>query len=303
MSITAEGSDNPVLMARGIMMVLLATLMFACMDGINKSLVGDYSVVQILWIRYVFFLLFALLIARRRGVRTVLQTQHLGMQLGRSVVLIVEKASFVVAWSYLSLADTHAIAAVSPLLITLFAGLLLKERVGLHRALAVGSGFVGVLVIIRPGVGAMSTAAAIPLIAASLFAAYQLMTRAVSRGDEADTSLLYSGLVGAVVLSLIGPFEWRPPTLVDWGLLLIVALIGAGAHFALISALKFAPASALQPFSYSLFLWAVLVGFVGFGNLPDLWTVAGGLVVIASGLYVIRRERTAEAPAPTAPSA
>ena len=275
-------------------MVLLATLMFACMDGINKSLVADYSTVQILWVRYVFFLAFALLIARRRGLRIVFQTRHLGLQLGRSFVLVAEKAAFVIAWSYLSLADTHAIGAISPLLVTVFAGLLLKERVGLPRALAVATGFAGVLLIIRPGVGTISTAAAIPLTAAALFAAYQLLTRAVSRDDEADTSLLYSGLVGALVLSVIGPFDWRPPTPVDWGLLLIVALIGSGAHFALIKALQFAPASALQPFSYSLFLWAVLVGFVGFDDLPDLWTVAGGIVVIASGLYIIRHEHVRE---------
>ena len=292
---TAAGSENRVFMLRGVLMVLLATLMFACMDGVNKHLVGHYSTIQILWVRYVFFLGFALLVARRRGVRTVLRTQRLGLQLGRSLLLIVEKAAFVVAWSYLSLADTHAIAAVSPLLVTLFAGLLLKERVGLHRALAVGTGFAGVLLIIRPGVGSLSAVAVIPLTAAALFAAYQLMTRVASRSDEADTSLLYSGLVGALVLSLIGPFDWRPPTPVDWGLLLIVALIGAGAHFALIKALQFAPASALQPFTYSLFLWAVLVGFIGFGDLPDLWTVAGGIIIVASGLYVLSRERAAKA--------
>ena len=144
----------------------------------------------------------------------------------------------------------------------------------------------------------MSAAAIIPLAAAALFAVYQIITRAVSRDDGPDTSLLYAAIVGAVVLSAIGPFSWRHPPFSDWGLLLFVALAGSGAHFALIKALQRAPASVLQPFNYTLFLWAIAVGFVAFGDLPDLWTIAGGAIVVASGLYVLRRERLPVAPAP-----
>ena len=117
------------------------------------------------------------------------------------------------------------------------------------------------------------------------------MTRVVSRVDKPDTILLYTALVGVVILTVAGPFNWRPPTDLDWGLLLLAAVLGCGAHFALIKALQLAPASTLQPFSYSLFLWAIVVGFIGFGDLPDLWTFAGGAVVVASGLYVLHRER------------
>jgi len=279
--------DRPL---RGIVLVLVAALLFACMDGVNKSLVGTYSTAQILWIRYLFLLLFALAVARRRGLRTVISSARVGLQVGRSLLLILEKAAFVLAWSYLTLADTHAIAAISPLIVSLFAGLLLRERIGLSRTLAVAAGFVGVMLIIRPGMGVMSYEALIPLAAAALFAAYQLMTRAASRGDEADTSLLYVALVGTVVLTAIGPFSWYEPTPADWALLLLVAVLGAGAHFCLIAALNYAPASTLQPFGYSLFLWATVVGFIGFGNLPDLWTMTGGAVIILSGLYAIRSE-------------
>ena len=276
---------------RGIGLVLLAMLTFACMDGIVKHLTSDYSVVQILWVRYVILLMVSVLIARPRGLRQVLKTPRLGMQVGRSLVLLAEMGAFVVAWRYLTLADTHAIAAVAPLIVTLLAVCLLGERVGLHKMLAVAAGFAGVLVIIRPGQGVFNAAALIPLIAAALFALYQIMTRFVSRTDRPDTSLLYTAIVGVIILTVIGPFSWRSPTGLDWGLLLLVGLLGSGSHFALIKALQLAPASTLQPFNYSLFLWAIVVGFIGFDDLPDQWTFAGGASVVASGLYVLHRER------------
>ena len=118
-----------------------------------------------------------------------------------------------------------------------------------------------------------------------------MLTRAVSRFDSVQTTLLYTGLVGAGVLTVLGPFFWTPPTGNDWFLLLLVAVLGAAAHFALIYALIFAPASAVQPFVYSLFLWAIVVGFVGFGDFPDTWTIVGGAVIVASNNFVLHRTR------------
>ena len=280
---------------RGICLVLLAMLLFACMDGVNKHLSTTYSFIQILWIRYLLFAVVAIIAARRAGVRATLATERRGLQIGRSLVLIVEKAAFIIAFMYMPLADVHAIAAVSPLLVTVLSGPLLRERVDGQRLLAVAAGFAGVLLIIRPGTGVMSAAAAIPLVAALLFAVYQMMTRVASRDDSAETTMLYTGLAGVVVLSASGPFYWTEPTPTDWALLLLVAALGSTAHFALISALKFAEASAVQPFSYSLFLWAVVVGFVGFADFPDAWTLAGAAVIIASNLYVVQRTRVSSA--------
>ncbi len=280
---------------RGISLVLLAMLLFAIMDGVVKHLSASYAVAQILWIRYLVFLFLGLLMARQRGIRRTLETRRLGLQVVRSAVLVAEQGAFVLAWRYLPLADVHAIAAVAPLMVTVFSALFLGERVGLHRALAVGTGFAGVVLIVRPGLGVMSESAAIPLLAALLFAVYQVATRVVGRSDNSETSLLYAGIVGAVVLSIFGPFSWTAPPPVDWGLLLLVALLGVCAHYALIKALQRTAASALQPFNYSLFLWAIVVGFVGFGDFPDLWTIVGGSIVVASGLYVIQHERFREA--------
>ena len=293
---TAEQPAERAATLRGISLVLLAMLMFACMDGVNKHLTSTYSVIQILWVRYLILLVFALLLARPRGVRQALKTRQPGMQLGRSFVLIVEKGAFIVAFSYLPVADTHAIGAIAPLMVTILAVCFLREQVGLHKALAVEVGFGGVLVIIRPGQGVFSATALIPLFAAALFAVYQVMTRAVSRDDRPDTSLLYTALVGAVVLTAVGPFDWHSPAGLDWGLLLLVGLLGTSAHFSLIKALQLAPASTLQPFNYSLFLWAIVVGFVGFDHFPDLWTLTGGVIIVGSGLYVLLRERVPTEP-------
>ena len=276
---------------RGISLILLAMLIFACMDGVIKHLTDTYSVIQILWIRYLILVVFALLVARPRGVREALKTPQLGMQLSRALVLLAEKAGFVIAWSYLTLADTHSIGAIAPIMVTVLAVLFLGEHAGLHRSLAIATGFAGVLIIIRPGLGVFSATALIPLGAAALFAVYQLMTRAVSRLDKPDTILLYTALVGVVILTLAGPFDWQTPVGLDWGLLILAGVLGCGAHFSLIKALQLAPASTLQPFSYSLFFWAIVGGYIGCGDLPDLWTFVGGAVVVGSGIYMLRRER------------
>ena len=276
---------------RGIGLVLLAMLLFACMDGVNKHLLTSYSIIQIMWVRYLLFFAVGLLVARRQGVRATLVSGQRGLQIGRSLVLIAEQAAFIVAFIYLPLAEVHAIAAVSPLLVTALSAPLLRERVGLDRRVAVGAGFAGVLVVTRPGMGVMNAAAVIPLIAAVLFAVYQMMTRKVSRTDSAETTLLYSGMVGAVVLSLLGPFYWQSPTQADWGLLLLVAVLGSTAHFSLIKALQLAAAAAVQPFNYSLFFWAVVVGYIGFGDFPDTWILVGAMIIIASNLYVLHRTR------------
>ena len=135
---------------RGISLILLAMLIFACMDGVIKHLTHTYSVIQILWIRYLILVVFALVVARPRGVREALRTPQLGMQLSRALVLLVEKAGFVIAWSYLTLADTHAIGAIAPSMVTVLAVLFLGEHAGLHRSLAIAAGFAGVLIIIVP---------------------------------------------------------------------------------------------------------------------------------------------------------
>jgi drug/metabolite transporter (DMT)-like permease len=271
---------------RGIAFALLAMICFASMDAASKHLTASYSIVQIVWVRYLFFAAHSLAMASREGIAATLHTPCRGLQLARSLVLIAEVASFVLAFSYLPLGYVHSVAAVTPLLALAMAAMFLKEPVGARRWAAVGLGFLGVLLIVRPREGIVGGwAALIPLLAALLWALYQIMVRAVSRTDSTNTTFLYTGLTGAFAMTLIAPFQWLAPDTQGWLLLTLVGLLGSFAHLCLIKALHAAPASVLQPFNYTLVVWASFMGFLVFGDVPDAWTMLGAAIVIGGGLY------------------
>lgn len=297
MTAHAPAIGRPAALA-GIVLTVASMLLFALMDGVSKHLIGTYSFVQIMWLRYLLFVAFGVVVAWRSGLAATVRTTRPWRQLVRSAVLIVETMTFLAAFKFLALADAHAIAAVAPLIGTVLAALVLGEAVGPRRLAAVAVGFLGVVIIVRPGAGVFDLAALIPLFAALLFAIYQVMTRALAQADGPATMLLYTGVVGAVALTVAVPFSWRPPTTGDWLLLVLVGVLGTAAHWLLILALTKAQASVIQPFTYALVVWAVIVGFVGFGDFPDAWTFGGGAVVIASGVYVIVREREIAKKAP-----
>lgn len=285
---------------RGIGLMVLAMFLFATLDAGSKYLVGDHSVWQIIWVRYLFFAGMAVALARRAAPRPrkalpPLKSTRPITQIARGLVLVAEVACFVLAFRYLGLAEAHAIAAVAPLIVTALSAPFLGETVGPRRWGAVLVGFLGVLIILRPGFGVFDPAGLLALAGASLLAVYQILTRRVSGGDSAMTSLLYTGLVGLAVTSLIGPFLWTPPTAMGWAVLIGIGILGTLAHLTLIKALEAAPASVIQPFHYMLFLWAIVMGIVVFGEVPDVATFVGGAVVTASGLYVWARERRLKA--------
>ncbi len=274
---------------------MLAMLCFAVMDAISKFLVADYAVGQMMWIRYILVFLFAWFIVRRQGLRNALKTRRPGLQIVRSLVAVVEGGMFVLAFRYLPLADTHAIAATSPLIVIALGVAFLGERAGPARWLAVVAGFVGVMMIIRPGLRALDWPVLLPLVGAVMWAGYQVMTRLAARSDSADTSLIWSVLVALIVTTFVGPIDWQWPTPVAWVLMVIIAFIGAIAHYALIKALDYAEAGAVQPYSYTLLVWAALLGAVVFGDVPDGWTILGAAIVVASGLYTWHHDRRSNA--------
>jgi drug/metabolite transporter (DMT)-like permease len=276
--------------SRGVGYALAAGLLFACMDAASKKLGQDYPVLQILWVRFLPLALISAWLAARQHVRGLV-TRHFWLQSLRSLLFVTEIGVFVFAIRILPLADAHAMMAVAPLLVTALSVPLLGEQVGIRRWTAVGIAFVGVLIILRPGFAALEPVALLPLLAAAMWALYQVLTRIVTRRDPPLTTLFYSVIFGTVGLTLLVPFVWRAPDALAWALLAFAAITGACGHYLLIMALQLTPAAVLQPLSYMVLVWATLVGFVVFGDLPDGPTVLGAAIIVASGLYVVARER------------
>jgi len=289
-------SPRPDNIPRGITLILLAMAIFAAQDAVIKHLAASYSTPQILWVRYVIFAGFALALAlRKRPLAQVLKCARPGFQILRSLAILGDMALFVIAVRLLPLADTHALIATFPLITMALAVVFLKEQVGLRRWLAIVACFIGVLVILRPGITVIQPGALWALAAAVFFSIYQVMTRVVSRTDSAETSLLYMAITGAAATTVVGPFFWVPPDAAGWGWLFVLAVLGTVTHLLLIKALEHAPASVLQPFNYTLLPWAALFGLLAFGQFPDGWTIAGATIIVASGLYSIYREHIAKA--------
>ncbi|HYD06210.1 MAG TPA: DMT family transporter [Reyranella sp.] len=279
----------------GALLTMLAMLCFASMDAISKSLVVEYSVGQLMWVRYFLLCLFAWYLVRKQGVRAALVSHKPGLQIFRSLVAVIEGAAFVLAFRYLPLADTHAVAATSPLIVIALGVLFMGERAGPARWLAVAAGFVGVLLIVRPGFRTLDWPLLLPLAGAVLWAGYQLLTRLNARWDPPNTSLLWSAIVAFIATSFVGPFDWTWPTPTAWAMMIAVAFIGAIAHYALIKALDYAEAGAVQPYSYTLLVWAAVMGWLAFGDVPDEWTITGAAIVVASGLYTWHHDRVSKA--------
>ena len=283
----------------GALLMVASMLCFASMDATTKYIIHDYGVAQVLFVRSLVFTGFAALLAHRRGgLRRAMHSARPWLQAGRAALAVVESAAFVLAFRYLPLADAHSVGASSPLFVVALSAPLLGERVGRDRWLAVLAGFAGVLLIIRPGFVALRLPLLLPLSGAFLWAVYQVMVRLLARGDRPETTLLWSAGVGLAAVSLVVPFQWHTPDARAWLLLLCIGTLGSLAHFALIKALDFSEASAVQPYGYTLLVWATVLGFLVFGNVPGPWTVAGACVVVAGGLWawwqdVIRYRRGA----------
>lgn len=277
---------------RGIVLFIGASVSFACMDTLAKYLARHgVPVVQITWARY-FFSIFCLvlLIPQFRDGRRVLSARPL-LQFGRSALLLAVTLMFFTVFSLMPLVEAITIGFTTPLMVTALAAMLLHERVGLERWAAVGVGFFGVLVVIRPGDPVVADwPALLMLLTALLNALYHLSTRAIAGIDPPVTTILYTNVVGAVVLSAVVPFAWVavPPIMwVEFAALGFFAFLG---HYLLIVAYSKAPASTLAPYTYMIVIWVGFLGYAVFDDVPDQWTVIGSLIVIAAGLYVFHRE-------------
>lgn len=280
---------------RGILMIMTAVAMFTVMDSIAKYLSRFYPVPGIVWARYAFHLLFVVMILGPRMKLGLLRSKRLGLQIARGAVLAASSLLFFSALKFMPMAEASSISFVAPVLVTLLAVVLLKEKVERARWVAVAAGFMGVLIIIRPGSGVFSWVAVLPLATAASFAAYQILTRKLAGVDSPYTSLFYSGLIGTVLLAAVLPFQWTTPTTVAHALLLpAIGFLGGISHLILIRAYDQASVSTLAPFTYTQFIWVILIGYLVFGDFPDRWSLIGIAVIMASGIYIATHQRLSE---------
>ena len=291
LSTTAPAIGQPRPVTAGMVAAFLAVACFGLGDVMTKFLVNAYPLSQFLLVRFLVFSVFAIgWAAMQGGLRQALFTRQPVLQLARVVFLIVDILLFCLALKYLSLGDFHSIYATVPLMVTLLAGPLLGEFVGWRRRTAVAIGFLGALVIIRPGLGVMHWAAFIVIASGFCFALYTIATRKVGGEDSLATSTLYTAVGGTVILLPFGIAQWQPVDFQGALLMAGISLTGVAGHMLYIRALSLAPAVVLQPLTYLLLVWAVIYGYALFGTLPDGLTVLGALIVVTSGLYVTWRE-------------
>lgn len=276
--------------ARGAALLVLATALFASMDAIGKGLMQRHDPFQVVWARYAAqAVIVAIIVSPRLG--RVIRTARPGLQVIRSALLFMATLCGFFAFSVMPLADATAIFQTAPLAITALAALILREPVGPRRWAGVMVGFLGALIIVRPGADVFQPAALLPMLGALFFAGYSIATRFLGRDESYWTTFLYTAALGALIASAFVPLVWVTPTWADAALMLAMGAIGSAGQFLLIVAFNTAPASAIAPFTYAGLIFATLWGYVFFGDAPDGWTATGAAVIVGSGVYVWRRER------------
>lgn len=279
----------------GVVLMIAAVFVFAAQDGISRLLAERYNVFMVLMIRYWFFALFVVAFAVRSagGLKQVAATSQPVLQAARAVLLIVEICVTVYAFIVLGLIPTHALFASYPLMVAALSGPILGERVGPWRWAAIGAGFVGIMIILRPGFGVFSPNSLIALAAALMFALYALMTRYAARKDSAMTSFFWTGTVGALAISFIGVWYWEPMSASGWRWMGALCLTGVLGHFLLIKCYEMAEASAVQPFAYLQLVFVAIMAIAFFEESIDLPTVLGAALVVSAGIFTAWRERQA----------
>lgn len=274
---------------QGILFMIATMFLFSVMDAMAKEVAHRTDTVMAIWARYTGQTVVVALLAAPR-LKQVLKTRYPGLQLLRSIFLLLATTFFFFGFVTIGLANAAAIMSLNPVLITVGAALILGERFGPRRAIGVGAALVGALIIIRPGSDVFSSVALLPLCAAFAYAGYALTTRFVGRNEDAWTSLLYTAAFGTIVFSVIVPFYWVTPDPTATMLMLVMGAVGALGHFCVIRALMVAEASAIAPFTYVGLLFAIIWGMVFFADFPDTFTYVGAAVIVSAGVYVWHRE-------------
>jgi drug/metabolite transporter (DMT)-like permease len=275
----------------GISLMLFAMAILPVMDAIGKHLGQFLPVLLIVWGRLVFATLFTLpAVLIRHGVAGAVRPQLPLMQLARSMLMVLSTMSFFTGLRYLPIADTLAIFFIMPLVVTALAPLVLGEHVGVRRWSAVVVGFIGTLIIIRPGFHGVNVGTLWALTAGVSMAIFMLLTRKIAGSIDPLINNFQTTLIGAVLVSLALPWLWQSPGLENWGLLAAVGAVAAIGHYAMVRAYDFASAPTLAPLAYTEMISATVIGYLVFGDFPDLWTIVGVAILIGSAVYISYRE-------------
>ena len=272
----------------GILFAVAAYFSFSILDAFQKTAVINHSIFQLLFIKYIFTLLLSCSEAKRKNNYKFWQSNNVKLQVLRSFFSIIESGCFVLAFRYLSLADVHSVGSLTPVIIVALSALILKEKVSPKTWIAIFVGFLGVLIILRPGLSIFDIKSLLPLMAAFFLGLYQVVTRKVSENDSTETSLFYTSLIGFIVMSNLAFVYWQPLTLNSYFLFTGIGIFfSMGIYFQII-ALSKARASIIQPFHYTLIFWAIILGYLVYDDLPDIPTIVGAIIIAASGIYVLR---------------
>jgi len=271
----------------------MGMFLFSGVDTMGKFLTETVHPVQIVWFRQLGLFLGVVVLISMRG-RSVLASSNPKLQIGRGVLAACSATLFIVGVSYVPLADAVAITFVAPFMVTVMGALILREPVGIRRWTAVVIGFIGTLIVIRPGMGVIHPAAVLLIVAASAFALRQVLSRILAGEDKTQTTVAYTAIVSWTLLTIPLPFIWQNPSSgLEIALLIAMAVVAAFAEILVIMALDAAQAVVVAPVQYSLLIWGTFYGFIVFGQLPDAWTWIGALIIVATGLYTLNRERLA----------
>jgi drug/metabolite transporter (DMT)-like permease len=282
---------------RGIWLMILTMFIFAMQDGISRHLAAEYNEIMVVMIRYWFFAAFVLTVSARQAgsIANAARTKQPVLQAFRGLLLAAEVCVMVLAFTLLGLIESLAIFASYPLIVAALSGPVLGETVGPRRWAAIGVGFIGVLIMLQPGLKVFSPAAFIALCSATMFALYSLLTRYAARQDKTATSFFWTGVAGAAGMTVIGIWFWEPMSLPDWGWMGLLCVTGATGHYLLIRVYELAEASAVQPFAYFQLAFASVIGVSVFGETISPNIAIGVALVIGAGLFTLWRARvTAE---------
>ena len=298
---TAQIAQRPAALG-GIGLMVLGIFLFCCNDALGKWLLGTYSVWQMLVIRSIAAMLLLSPLIWREG-RAVLDAPRPGLQCCACCCRRSESIMFFFAVTYLPLADTVTFYLAAPIYVTALSALFLKEQVGWRRWSAVVVGFIGVIIALRPSAATLTWPALIAIAGSLGFAVFLITTRMLRGTSDV---VMVSGQFGAmlVVSGAVAPFAWVPPSALDFGLMMVLGVVAMVAFACVNRSLKLAPASVVVPYQYTMIVWAIALGWMVFGDVPDAFTLTGAAIIVGAGLYILWREQivTRRDPVPAAPA-